>query len=219
MKIFIPILTAVFIFILSAGAGAETINTRKSGSGSAGTAEMIQSQIDSINISQMVQEQIDAARKKSAAAKTAAQPNREIKKTAYPKKSEAGIWPDFINSIPFTNGTFIKISVILIFSFIVFGAIFFRRLFTNKSTFKNKGGVSDLKKNISLIREEKPLKVKDKNKLRQVRAKLIQNYSSAKMTNESISKTAKNLKISQGELLLAERIKLHKMAGEYAGKK
>lgn len=39
------------------------------------------------------------------------------------------------------------------------------------------------------------------------------------MSNEVVSKTAKELKISQGELLLAERIKMHKMAGEFAGKK
>ncbi len=219
MKLLILIFMFAFFVPVHAETSKKELKDKKADAEQINSVEIQQSQIDSINISQMVQEQIDAARKKVSEQKSVPMLKVETKKSAATKKAEAGFWTELKSLIPVSSDASIKALIIFAFSLFVFGIILFRRFTSKKIKPESMNEVNGLKKNIALIREEKPVKVKDKNKLRQIRSKLIQNYSSSKMTNESVSRTAKELKIAQGELLLAERINLHKMAGEYAGKK
>lgn len=146
MKLFIAILTIVLFIPVFAGTSAETIKKIPPDKVKDNSFEIQQTQIDSVNISQMVQEQIDAARKKSFEVKIRPVLKAGVKKNNIPKKSEAGIWPEFIKEIPFSNGAFIKVSIILIFASFVFGTIFFRRFFTQKSKPKNKKDITSLKR-------------------------------------------------------------------------
>ncbi len=177
------------------------------------------SAVDTVNIREMVLRQIEAARKNTPVNVGQALLRANAVKKAGTEKASPGFWVNLRKAVPLSWDVLEKILIIFGFSLFVFGIIFIRRLFSKKIFSKSGGKEKELKKNISLIREEKPVKIKDKNKLRSIRSKLIKNYSAKELNDENLSRKARELKIAEGELMLAERIKMHGMAGSYEGKK
>lgn len=219
MKFLTAILISAFIIPLSAHVKKTNKHSEKKHSAELNTAVITENETDKVDISEMVREQIAAARKKADEEKSTPVPHIDVPKPAKNVKSEAGLLMSIRNKIPLSDDSLIKISVLSAFSLLVFGFIMSRRLLLRKKRPKNKHDLKGLKQNIALIREERPIRVRKNNKLKTVRSRLLKKYSKVNMTNESISKTAKELKISKGELLLAERIRMHKMADGLAAKK
>lgn len=189
------------------------------------TASDIQkSGMDSLSLSQLVQAQIDAAKKKEIEDKNKPAVQVQEKKIEAPKKTENNFWLELRKNVPLSDDDLMKAVIIASFSFMAFVIVFLRRmrLHKNSSIKKNNGkkknSADGLKKNIAIIREERPLKIKYKNKLKAVRAKLI-SKASINLTNEAVTKTARELQISKGEVLLAARIKSHEIMNGCTSKK
>jgi len=165
--------------------------------------------IDSVNISQMVLSQIAAARKKETEKESKPVIKVQAKKVKKAGNSWTSIFVKLRNNIPLSNDDFMKAVILIAFSVMVFVVVFLRRIKNrlHKSDKKEKSS-DNLKKNISILREEKPLKIKYKKKLKLIRSKLSKNYS-MNPTNDSLTRTARELNIAKGEVLLAARIKAH----------
>ena len=219
MKFLIVIIMLAFIVPAAAKGSNKTGHGNKKDVVKDSAASARVNGIDSVNIREMVLQQIEAARKNTPV--TAKHPVLQVDMTkkAEPAKTGTGILEKLRKYIPLSGDALTKVLMISGFSLFVFGIIIIRRLFLRKIYSRKGKKIKDLKKNISLIRDERPVKIKDKNKLRSIRSKLIKNYSAKNLTEEDLSKTARELKIAEGELMLAERIKTHGMAGSYESKK
>ncbi len=161
---------------------------------------------DSVNISQMVLAQIDAARKKQMEEKN--QPTKLVETTTVKVQpaSSTNFIADWVKSLAISEDTMVKIIIIGSATFIAVIFISFRRLkYSKKYSVKN-----DLKNGIKLIREEKVFGKKDE-KLSSVRNKLAGSPSSYQLSNESVSRNARDLNIAKGEIYLAARIKSHEL--------
>ena len=124
---------------------------------------------------------------------------------------------DWIKSLSLSEDTMIKI--IILGSATLFAVIFisFRRM---RKGHKNSDS-RNLKDGIKLMREEKVYWKKDE-KLSGIRTKLSSSPSSFHLTNESISKNARDLKIAKEEIYLAARLKSHELnqaSGRQAARK
>ncbi len=159
-----------------------------------------------INIKKMVAAQIEQAHKKMIAeqskSKTAETKNVKIKKAAAISHSLITL-PDFFNSL-FT--TWMKIKILVFASIIAAFVIVIRRKKSSK-LFRTKQA---LKNNIKLLREEK-IFVKHNNKLSGVRSRLKNSPSLYNQSKEGLLKAAKELNISQSEILLAAKIKSNEL--------
>jgi len=180
---------------------------------------------DSIDIKKIVLAQFDAARKKQAQDSIAAADTNSIKsavvKTAVvtqavvtlKTKTQKNQWETYfsylepiIRVVTVSKEMTIKLSIMGSVSFLAFLVVFLRRkkLDSKKATKRN------TKDGIKLIREER---VKDKkdSKLSQIRNKLIGSASAFQLSNDAVSKNARELNIAKGEIYLAARIKSHEL--------
>lgn len=206
MKSFI---TFFVIFFIATKLCAGSIDSLKAAAGNLSADSLTSSQIssapDSINISKLVQMQILAAQKKENEKINKTILNVETKKVEQPNKLNVNFLFEVRKIIPLSDIDLLKTMIIFSFSIIVFSAVFIKRKISNKKSKKNKS--TGLKKNISLMRQEKPIKVGKPDKFKKsVRKKLLIS-APAKLSTESISKAAKEFQISKGEILLASRIK------------
>lgn len=162
---------------------------------------------DSINISQIVAAQIKQAHKKILA-------EQSVPKTAetqIAKNKTAGTiihsfitLPGIFNSL---STTMMKISILASASLIAAFIVIIRRKKYSK-IFRSR---QSLKDNIKLLREER-IFVKHNSKLSDVRNKLKNSPSLYGQSKEGFSQRAKELNISQGEILLAAKIKAHELS-------
>lgn len=148
---------------------------------------------DSVNLQEYVRSQIAAAKEKEKVTSTTSSERRKPEvireeRVAGSSKNEGTLSP--------------KILVLVTVGFFAFSYIGIRRL---KSRSNNK-----LKRNINLIRKEYAIR-KDNPKLTGLRAKLCDGHDYYDADARFYSERAKEYKISQGELILAARIKSHKM--------
>ena len=204
----------VYLFVLTVYGNNVTIDTGiKVDSVDSSVMASANSQADSINISQMVAAQIEQARRKQLAEKS------------QPKAAETKTLPDnttqttanFPSNLPvalnISFGTMMKISIMGVASVMAVLIIFIRRKRFNK-TFRTKRSFKD---NIKLLREEKII-AKKYPKLSDVRNKLGNSPSIYNYSKEGISKAARELNISQGEIMLAAKIKAHELSKTWSTK-
>jgi hypothetical protein len=180
---------------------------------------------DSVNVKQLVLAQFEAARKKQVqdsiaaveakssqvvpaaaivAVKAKVVLKQNIEKTQWEKLLSYAA--PVVQYIQMSNEMIIRVSVMVTISFIAFALVFIRRKKLNTKKSKKK----DYKDGIKLIREER---VKDKkdSKLSLIRNKLIGSASSYQLSNDTITKNARELNIAKGEIYLAARIKSHEL--------
>ncbi len=162
---------------------------------------------DSVNISDMVLAQIQAAKKKQAEEKN--QP--ALMQTAVVTKTHQNSSSNFLNdwekSLSLSEDTMIKIIILASTSLFAIVFISFRRM---RNGHKN-SDVKSLKNGIKLMREEKVLWKNDK-KLSGIRTKLSGSPSAYELTNESISRNAREMKIAKEEIYLAARIRSQELS-------
>jgi hypothetical protein len=180
-----------------------------------------------IDIKSLVQAQIDSAKERAkrgeiksycsifipVSEKTSEHKiNKEIKSSSRP-----GLFSELLH-----QQLTIKILIILGFSVAVFLFVFIRRmtqkdwnsifqkLVIKKEKNKNDSAKKELKENIISIREEASIK-RENPALNLIRSELVKKAAPEILTN-SISSKAKELKIAQGELILAAKIKSFQLA-------
>ncbi len=166
---------------------------------------------DSVNIRQLVAAQIENARKAQLVEKSV------VKKAAVPVvgsgNKRTGIY--FFNNMPgylnaFYN-TILRISYWGIISLLAALLIYLRgRLFLKKSS-----GKRSIKDNIKLLREEK-LFVRKNPKLSKIRKEIGRSPATFNYSNERIARTAKDMNIAKGEILLAAKIKAHELNRQWS---
>jgi hypothetical protein len=162
---------------------------------------------DSINISQIVAAQIKQAHKKmlSEQSKSSAAETQTVKYNTTETNTHSFITlPAVFNSL---STTITKVSILASASFIAAFIVIVRRKKNNK-IFRSKKALKD---NIKLLREER-IFVKRNSKMSDVRNKLKNNPSLYGQSKEAFSQRAKELNISQGEILLAAKIKAHELS-------
>lgn len=170
-----------------------------------------------IDIKAIVQRQInDAMKKKSQPFVSTANekdvisvPVKEVMHKVENEKTnnaEINIFTKLVERIPLQYKVYLFLSTAIIFG------LMFRRSFLH---FK-KASIKKLKNRIALLREEKIGGSIVNPKKRKLRLELKENLSAIKPSEIEIAKTAKQLNISKGELILAARLKLlevNKMQG------
>jgi hypothetical protein len=198
--------------------GVDTVSTKTT------TTDSLQShQVgaagDSVNIGMLVAAQIEAAKNKQIQDSIAQARIKEIPiipvqtPAAAPPKIEnfiTGFCSEYYNKLV---GSFqrrdeptMKLSIFGLVSLATLFIVFFRR-----RVIKRKGVSKRILKNgIKLIREEK-VKYKANVELSMVRNKLLGNPTSFQLTNDSVTKNARDLNIAKGEIYLAARIKSHEL--------
>jgi hypothetical protein len=224
-KNIIAVLFIVFSLITFAGSNSPLTAPKVNASKDSIKTNITLVTADSINIRQMVLAQFDAARKKQAQDTVAAADTTTIKSTVQkaavitqavvtlkpkPQKTQWETYFSYIEpafrAVCVSKEMTIKLSIMGSVSFMAFLFVIVRRKKLNtKKTIKR-----DNKDGIKLIREER---VKDKkdSKLSQIRNKLIGSTSAYNLTNDSVSKNARELNIAKGEIYLAARIKSHEL--------
>ncbi len=162
------------------------------------------SKSDSVNIKQLVASQIEYARKEQLSEKS------RTKDAALPATKSVNTVTGniFFNNMPGSlNASYKIIMKISFFGFISLMAallIYLRRRHLYKDASINRS----FKDNIKLLREEK-LFAKKNPKLSKLRKELGSSPATFNYSKERISKTAKEMNISKGEILLAAKIKAH----------
>ncbi|MDR3627342.1 MAG: hypothetical protein P4L45_10940 [Ignavibacteriaceae bacterium] len=217
----------ITVFSLSAFAGSSNTNTSLADKISKNnlTPGITTATTDSVNVKQLVLAQIDAARKKQVQDSIAAAEAKsaqvvppvaivaEKAKVVLKKNIEKTQWEKLyayaapvMQYIQMSNEMAIRITVMVSVSFFAFAIVFIRRKKLSVKNSKKK----DYKDGIKLIREER---VKDKrdSKLSLIRNKLIGSASSFQLSNDTITKNARELNIAKGEIYLAARIKSHEL--------
>lgn len=157
---------------------------------------------DSIDIHAMVQKQIDEARRKQSLALSVPVPlagtQRDIAvETAEPKSTDANVLLVLFTRIPFIYKAYAAISFLIMLFILVKRYI---------SRFNSKS-LSSLKERIGLMREEKIGGSKSDAKLIESRKVLKNNPAVFEVTEKQLSKAARKMNLSKGELILAARLK------------
>ncbi len=167
---------------------------------------------DTVNIRQLVEMQILAARLKALEEKSNVESEiisvQEVKtnettEREFEKEDSASASISFWGGIMIIlYGIPIEYKILIIFSIALFVLILFKRTTLNvKKKIK-----TELKKKIGMLREEKVF-VKPDSKKSDLRKTLVESTTLIQLSEKNIGKTAKELKLSKGELLLAARIK------------
>ncbi|MCL5030687.1 MAG: hypothetical protein M1480_16870 [Bacteroidetes bacterium] len=165
-----------------------------------------QTYTDSVNISEMVLAQIQAAQKKQIEEKNQSMQPPVAAVTKTQSNISANFVNDWIKTLSLSEDTMIKIIILGSATLVAVIFISFRRM---RSGHKN-SNKRDLKNGIKLMREEKVFG-KNNEKLSGIRTKLSNSPSSYQLSNESISRNARDLKIAKEEIYLAARIKSHEL--------
>jgi hypothetical protein len=158
---------------------------------------------DSININALIQKQIETARENEKKEKL-----RNAKKEI--KAAVRTAAPAVINTenAQVKEEPFLSLNIILFIagSCCILLYFLYRKYFVRGAKEK-----SELKRNIKLLREEK-LIVKTKEVKNNPRVKLVSDTAQRSSKEMAVSRMAKEMNVSQGEILLAARIKSYEMA-------
>jgi len=127
-------------------------------------------------------------------------------KVVLKKEPEKSQLEKLVSSMQMSDETTIRVSVMAFATFAAFVVVFARRKKLNVKKSKKQ----NYKDGIKLIREEK-VKVQSNGKLSLVRNKLIGRTSAYQVSNDIVSKNARELSIAKGEIYLAARIKSHEL--------
>ncbi len=206
---------------------SDTISKIKSISDTSRTTDTHTS-VDSINIKQIVEGQIRAIKEKQLW-KTKKQIIVTALKneTTQPeiKKGLNNIWSNFVqntlapffakiqNVIFYSEGISNQLSILGIASLITFLIVIIRRKIINKKPLRKNG----LKDSIRLLREERVGNKVDIN-LKGIRNRLVNNTLTYRNTKAGITKVAKEMNISKGEVLLAAKIKSYELDNNWLGR-
>ncbi len=153
---------------------------------------------DTINVRSLVEQQILAAKLKMQKEST----NHDSNNSYNMNVSEVPNFKPKKTLIQLFLNLSFEIKILLIFSIFLFSLVAIRRIVLR---IQHKEGI-ELRNKIKLLREEKvPSKVEDKKS--KSRRELIHNLPVKKLSEKNITKKAKELKISKGELMLAARLK------------
>ncbi|MHB8338404.1 MAG: hypothetical protein ACYC49_11335 [Ignavibacteriaceae bacterium] len=200
----------IFLLIISgfftiAVLGQKTINNVLLRSGQLDTTAFNSAGADSdtVNISQMVAAQIDAARKKEEQINNNPAPVIQSNITQNTKPASLNLYDELKTRFSIPEDVMMKASILTSASFLSAAVIFIRR---RKRKRKKQPANKNLKENIKSLREEK-VQIKGSSKLSSVRNRLAENTPASNLTQGDISRTAKRLKISKEEILLAQRLK------------
>jgi hypothetical protein len=224
-KIFIAVLFTLLSLAAFAGSRNADIPAVDKNAKDSLSAKVSGTTEDSVDIKQIVLLQIETARKKQTQDSITALKAKSIQsapvksvalsqvKVTVKQKSEKTQWEQFvaytepvIYAMSKASVMTIKLAIIGAFSCIAFFVVFVRR----KKISLDKTKKNDIKDSIKLIREEK-VKDKKNKSLSFVRNKLIGSTSTLQLSSDSVSKHARELNISKGEIYLAARIKLHEL--------
>lgn len=157
---------------------------------------------DSIKISDIVKQQVEEARLKARQKEEEYQQSKQYQariipvNIAVPKKVLRKDSFEFFNSIS------AEVKIFLLISFLLILSVAARRYFINfKKKVKNQ-----LKRKIAFIREENVIVKKNRKKIR-IRKLIARDKKLVHMTEKNMTRKAKELEISKGELILAARLK------------
>ena len=118
-----------------------------------------------------------------------------------PTVAESSFFFSFFAKLPFQYQLFILVSSGIV------GFVIVRRIISTIAKNSNR----NLKNRIGMMREEKVGGAKVNPKLLKIRKMLKDNLDIFKQNEKHLAKTARELNVSQGELLLAARLKFHEM--------
>ncbi|MDQ7817329.1 MAG: hypothetical protein RDU14_09940 [Melioribacteraceae bacterium] len=166
-------------------------------------------QPDSIDVSKLVQKQIESARLKEATDRTIEvedtvgfSKNENIENAAIPISVSVINKPANNKVIELINSFSIEVKIFFLFSVLIILIVSLRRMLIGfKKRIKN-----SIKQRIAMIREEKIVLKKDRNKTR-TRKSLKKDKVIEKLSEAGMNSKAKELSISKGEILLAARLK------------
>jgi hypothetical protein len=154
-----------------------------------------------VDVSQLVRQQIELAQ-----AKQEMQTIQETEKQDIPERRQ----PQVIKRIKLasnnSSGLLEKFIFLSAAAIVIFGFVLLRR---KMSEVKNKNE-KNLKRNIQFLREERVMR-KDNPNLKKIRFGLVNNTGIEELSEEAITYTAKKLRISREEIILANRINSYKM--------
>ncbi|MCL4550660.1 MAG: hypothetical protein M1495_19070 [Bacteroidetes bacterium] len=184
------ILFAAIIFCFALNAKGQTADSLLTAAG------------DSIDIHAMVQRQIDEARRKQSLSLSNLAPQVEMQRdiaveTAEPKSSGANALLVLFSQIPFIYKAYAAISFLIMF--FILGKRYVAG-FNSKS-------LRSLKERIGLMREEKIGGSKTDSKLNKSRRVLKSKPEVFNVSEIQLSKAARKMNLSKGELILAARLK------------
>ncbi len=167
-----------------------------------GTDSSTVANVDSVDVAALVQLQIEAAKRK-ALEPIVYKPKVEEKivvSKVMPKVQNASVNTTFtfFTKLPWHYQLFGGISVLILLF------VLFRRAFLLAS----KKSLKKLKKNISLLREERVVSLKRDAKVDKARRELKNSSYIFNNSEKQLTKNAKQLNLSKGELLLAARLRL-----------
>lgn len=103
-----------------------------------------------------------------------------------------------------------KAAIILFSSLVAFVVLIVRRL-KLKTKSKTKNGTKNIRSNIQSIRLEKSIPKKE-TKLKLIRENLLNSSVNFNVTEDSLARKAKELKIAKGEIILAAKIKSYELS-------
>jgi hypothetical protein len=170
--------------------------------------------IDSINISDLVKGQVEAAQAGIIKSGINYQVPEEVKVEpvkpkvkAKVKKQEAGMFENIILTLNNFNKQYLNVTIFAAGAFLILMFFFGRRLL--KVIFGQ--SKRKLKKSINLIRNEKPLFLKNK-KLYELRSKLADSNNMYDISEETIPGKARTMNVGKGEIMLAAKIKAFQLS-------
>lgn len=182
---------------------------------------------DSVDIKQIVASQINAAKKKEIegiAPQIEFTGEKKIVVDQNADESLTGKWNRLLETtisplvdevygfISTADDTTLKIAFLGLASLIAMLFVFFRRkVIREKHEKKN-----SIKDNIRLLREERPVKRSD-SRLTGIRNSLVNNSLSYSNSQSGMTRVARELNISKGEVLLASKIKSHELNKNWLG--
>ena len=212
--IYVPArLCLIYILFISSVSFPEnklTETGEKNSGGSIYTIPVDSSLSDTVNISAIVKSQFEAAQagiiKSSIISNGDVRPEKAPDKLVPVKPNFNGTRSTVIEYLVFTLQDFYKahgkVVIFIGLSVLVFGFVFGRRYLK----FSGSKSIKNMKKAINIIRDEKPVSLKNK-KLHLLRKKLIDSAGIYSMTDGMVSGKAKELNLGKGELMLAAKIK------------
>ncbi|MEW6194119.1 MAG: hypothetical protein AB1521_03065 [Bacteroidota bacterium] len=157
---------------------------------------------DSIKISDLVKQQVEEARLKARQKEEEYQQSKQYQARIIPVNIAVPKKVLRKDSFGFFNSISAEVKIFLLISFLLILSVAARRYFIN---FKKKVK-SQLKKKIAFIREENVIVKKNRKKIR-IRKLIARDKKLAHMTEKNMTRKAKELEISKGELILAARLK------------
>lgn len=160
---------------------------------------------DSVNISQLVKAQIDLARKKENERQSKSKITVQEKPVQKKVNERRELLASVSSILAINRDLLIKIIVLAGAFILLMFLVLLRRKKIKKTIVKH---VPNLKENISLLRQEKLIKVEVPQQ-KSFRSKLATNAGDLIRDDEQLSNSAKEFKVSKGELMLAARIRKH----------